>query len=144
MRSAVYTKVAPLKVGVHPSAEPIPAGSQYDLNYRPIRSKIIWGGVYDCAWFRMHGTLPASAAGKHIVAHVNVGGEGVIYQETEPQSAITLVMSYIDRLQSGVGKTVIEVARQAEANQDVQLYIDAGYNGYYGYPFGWGVFQYAD
>ena len=144
MRSAIYTKIAPLKVGIHPSAEPIPAGSQYDLNYRPIHSKAIWGGVYDCAWFHLRGTIPASAAGKHIVAHVNVGGEGVVYEGAEPQSAITLVMSYIDRLQSGVGKTVIEITQKADANQEVQLYIDSGYNGYFGYPFGWGIFQYAD
>lgn len=144
MRSSIYTKVAPLKVGVHTSGEPIAPGNQYDLNYQPTHSKSIWGGVYDCAWFRLRGTIPASAAGKHLVAHVNVGGEGAIYQGNEPQSAITLVMSYIDRLQSGVGKTIIEVAQQAEANKEVQLYIDAGYNGYYGYPFGWGIFQYAD
>lgn len=144
MRSAIYTKIAPLQVSIHPSAEPIPAGSQYDLTYRPIHGKHVWGGVYDCAWFRMRGSVPGSASGKHIVAHMNVGGEGAVYQGTEPQSAITLVMSYIDRLQSSVGKTVIEVARQAEANQPVEFYLDAGYNGYYGYPFGWGIFQYAD
>jgi len=144
MRSSIYTKVAPLKVSVHTSVEPIPPGNQYDLNYRPIFSKSIWGGVYDCAWFRLRATIPASVAGKHIVAHVNVGGEGAVYNGTEPQSAITLVMSYIDRLQSGVGKTIIEISQKADANQEVQLYIDAGYNGYYGYPFGWGIFQYAD
>ncbi len=144
IRSAIYTKVAQFKVGVHPSAEPIPAGSQNDLSYRSISRKSIWGGVYDCAWFRLQAAIPASAAGKHVVAHVNVGGEGAVYQATEPQNAITLEMNFIDHLQSGVGKTVIEVSKQAEANQEVQLYIDAGYNGYYGYPFGWGVFQYAD
>jgi alpha-mannosidase len=144
MRSGIYTKVAPLQVGAHPSAEPIAPGSQYDLNYHRIHSKNVWGKVYDCAWFHIHGTIPVSATGKHIVAHVNVGGEGAVYQGTEPQSAITLVMSYIDRLQSSVGKTVIEVAQKAEANQAVEFYLDAGYNGYFGYPFGWGIFQYAD
>ncbi|PKO01310.1 MAG: alpha-mannosidase [Chloroflexi bacterium HGW-Chloroflexi-4] len=129
---------------MHPSAEPIPPGNQAELSYRPIHSKAVWGGVYDCAWFQLHGTIPAGAAGKHVVAHINVGGEAVVYEGTEPQSAITLPMNFMDRLQSGVGKTIIEITKQAEANQDVSLYIDAGYNGYYGYPFGWGIFQYAD
>lgn len=144
MRAAIYTKVAPFKVEVHTSAEPIPAGDQFKLNYRPIHKKTIWGGVYDCAWFRLRGTIPANAAGKHIVAHINIGGEGAIYQGAEPQSAVTNVMSYIDRLQSGVGKTVVDISQQAEAGQTVEYYLDAGYNGTYGYPFGWGIFQYAD
>ena len=144
MRSQIYIKVAPLQVGVHPSTEPIPPGSQDQLNYRLIHSKHLWGGIYDCAWFRLRGSVPTSSVGKHIVAHVNVGGEAAAYQGDEPKSAITLVMSYIDRLQSSVGKTVIEVAQQARPNQSVEFFLDAGYNGFYGYPFGWGIFQYAD
>lgn len=144
IRSSIYTKVAKLQVEVHRSAEPIPPGSQYELKYRPIHSKRVWGGVYDCAWFRIRGSIPKHASGKHIVTLINLGGEAALYEGTEPQSAITPVMSYIDRLQSCVGKTVIEVAHQAEADQKLEFYLDAGFNGYLGYPYGWGIFHYAD
>lgn len=144
MRGAIYTKVASLEVGAHPTKEPVPPGGQQRLDYRPVRKNGVWGGVFDCAWFRVRGTVPASAAGKHVVVHINVGGEGAVYDGTEPVAGITLVMSYIDRVQSGVGKSVIEVAQQARAGQQVELYIDAGYNGYYNYPFGWGIFHYAE
>jgi alpha-mannosidase len=144
IRAGIYNKVTRLQVAVHPSAEPIPPGSQYELTYRPIHSMHVWGGVYDCAWFRIRGSVPKHASGKHIVALINLGGEAALYEGTEPQSAITPVMSYIDRLQSSVGKTVIEVAQQAEADQKLEFYLDAGYNGALGYPYGWGVFHYAD
>lgn len=144
MRGNIYTKIGPLEVGVHPSCEPLPPGEQQNLDYRPIRRKSVWGGVFDCAWFRVKGVIPSAAQGKHVVVHINVGGEGAVYDGAEPASAITLVMSYIDRLQSGVGKSVIEISPCAKNGEKVELYIDAGYNGYYNYPFGWGIFHYAD
>ena len=144
MRGAIYTPIAPLAVGVHPSAEPIPPGEQYGLAYCPIRRGQTWGGLYGCAWFRVEGIMPQSAAGRHVVVHINVGGEGAVYTGTEPTQAISLVSSYIDRVQSGVGKSVIEVSQSAEAGQPLSYYIDAGYNGYFNYTFGRGIFWYAD
>jgi alpha-mannosidase len=144
MRAAIYTKVSPLQVGVCRSAEPLPPGSQTGLHYRPTHRNAVWGGVYSCAWFRVRGSVPAHAANRHVVVHINVGGEGAVYQGTEPQSGITPEMSYIDHLQAGGGKSIIEVSACAVAGQPVEFYIDAGYNGTYGYPFGWGVFRYAN
>lgn len=144
MRSAIFTKVAPLQVEFHPSAEPIAAGRQFQLDYRPIHKNGIWGGIFSCAWFRVRGVVPPTAAGKHVVVHINVGGEGVVYDGVEPISSITLVSSYIDRLQASVSKSIIEVAPHAQTGEAVEFYIDAGYNGYFNYPYGWGIFHYAD
>ena len=141
---AIYRRVALPEVSVYPSAEPVPPGEQYSLDYRAIRGKGIWGGVFGCAWFRVRGTIPESAAGRHVVLHINTGGEGAVYSGTEPRQAISLITSYIDRLQPGAGKSIIEISGCAEAGAGIELYIDAGYNGYYNFPFGRGIFHYAE
>ena len=131
LRRAVYTPVCPMQVGVHATREPVPPGQQAGLNYRSIRGGTVWGGLFSCAWFRARATVPEVARGRHVVAHIDVGGEGAVYDGSEPVHAITSIMSYIDRVQSGVGKTIIEISLCAEPGQDIELYIDAGYNGYF-------------
>ncbi len=143
MQKKIYTVIAPLEVKVHSTKEPIAPGNQRNLEYKPIRRGQIWAGVFGSAWFRIRGVIPKSAQGKHVVVHINVGGEGAIYHDCEPEAGITLVMSYIDRLQASYGKSIIEVSLSAKPDSPLEIYIDAGYNGYYNYPFGFGIFQYA-
>lgn len=143
MRKAIYKKVATLEAAVHASDEPIPAGMQKDLIYTPISKKRIWGGLYDCAWFRIKGIVPKTAAGKHVVANICIGGEGAVYDGVEPVAAITSVMSYIDRIGASKGKSIVEVSDSATPGTNIEMYIDAGYNGYYNLPFGYGIFRYA-
>ena len=144
LRRDIYIPVAKLEVDVYSSKEPMPSEIREELPYRPIRRGGIWGGLFGCAWFRVRGKAPDWVTGRRLVVHINVGGEGAVYMGPEPEHAITSIMSYIDRVQSGVGKSVIEISDNAEGGQEIELYIDAGYNGYFNYPVGCGLFHYAD
>lgn len=143
IRQAIYKTIARLDVSVHTSDEPVAPGLQRDLKYDSISKKRVWAKVYGCAWFKISGLIPSDSDKKHIVVKINIGGEGAVYSDTEPVSAITSVMSYIDRLDAGTGKSIIEISDFASPGSILELYIDAGFNGYYNLPFGLGIFRYA-
>ncbi|MDP3143610.1 MAG: alpha-mannosidase, partial [Candidatus Omnitrophota bacterium] len=145
MRKEIYRKVASLRVEYHPSKEPIPASEKEKLTYTRLYPGGVWGWhLYDCAWFHITGSIPTSAQGKHVVVHISIGGEGLVYEGSEPTQSITSVMSYIDRQQASVGKTTLEIANPAAGNEKIDLYLDGGYNGIYNVLVGAGIFWFAD
>jgi len=143
IRKAIYIKIATLDVAVHTSKEPIPPGTQKKLNYTAVSKKRIWAGVYGCAWFRIKGIVPKNAAGCHVVIKICIGGEGAVYDDCEPISAITSVLGYAERIGASKGKSIIEISDTAIPNTPIEIYMDAGYNGYYNFPYGYGIFKYA-
>ena len=46
--------------------------------WRPMREGEAWGRAWDRAWFRLHGRVPAAWAGRRIVAHIDLGSEGLV------------------------------------------------------------------
>ena len=46
-----------------------------------------WGAKWEYGWFKGRVTLPAEAAGRRIVLHVDVGGESAIYVNGQPAGA---------------------------------------------------------
>ena len=108
MKQKIYTPVARMNVTFAPSDEPVSWEDHDALTYRPLPRKGRWADVFGCAWFRVDGQVPECAAGKHVVAHIDIGGEGLVYQrggDKMPVGAVTLDTSYIDRLQSCLTKT---------------------------------------
>ncbi len=144
LRARVYKKIAPVDVRVSSSTEPVDLQQRETLVYRRIQKNGIWGRVFDCAWFHMTATIPASARGKHVVLHTNVGGEGLVSNGADPDKAITLISTYLDRVTPGLGKSIIEITPSAEGGEAVDLYLDATYNGYYNVPYGRGIYHYAE
>ena len=143
IRTDIYKKTAELEVAVHTSKEPVLHGNQKNLDYIPISNKRIWAGVYGCAWFRIKGTIPKHAEGKHVVIKICIGGEAAVYDGCEPVSAITSVLGYVERIGASKGKSIIEISDIAIPNAPIEVYMDAGYNGYYNSPYGYGIFKYA-
>ncbi|MBP7344195.1 MAG: alpha-mannosidase [Clostridia bacterium] len=143
IRTDIYKKTAELEVAVHTSKEPVLPGNQKNLDYIPISNKRIWAGVYGCAWFRIKGTIPKHAEGKHVVIKICIGGEAAVYDGCEPVSAITSVLGYVERIGASKGKSIIEISDIAIPNAPIEVYMDAGYNGYYNFPYGYGIFKYA-
>jgi alpha-mannosidase len=47
--------------------------------FRPMPPGTAWGRKWQYGWFKAEVVLPAAAAGKHVVLHPNVGGEGLIF-----------------------------------------------------------------
>lgn len=144
LQEDIFTTIKQAEVFVSKSKEPVAPDQKDKLTYRRIRPGQIWAGVYGCAWFNIRTVVPESVRGKHVVLHVDVGGEGLVYEGTEPVQAITNVVFSIDKFQAGIGKSIIEIKDCAEGGETINLYLDAGYNGRSNIPVGRGVFQYAD
>lgn len=140
----IYTPLAPLSAAVFRSREPIPPQRKESLDYRPIRPGETWGGLFDCAWFRFRGTVPPEARGRHVAAHIYIGGEGLIYRGDEPWWGVAPDTSYIDRVTAGLAKSVVEISPCAEGGEPFEAYMDAGYNGYYNYPVGRGKLKFCE
>ena len=147
LRRYIYTPLAKLNVTFAPSDEPISWEEHDMLQYRPLPKNGRWADVFGCAWFRIRGTVPREAAGRHVIAHIDLGGEGLVYQSGGtklPVGAVTLDTSFIDRLQSVVAKTVVEIGNPVQGGEDVAFDIDAGFNGYYNHPAGRAYFRCAE
>lgn len=125
-----YAKLAPVSVGISKSREPVAPGTQTSLNYKKIVRGQIWAPhIYDCAWFHVTGSVPQNAEGKHVVVHMDIDGEGAIYDGTVPVQMITSKGTYVDDLSAESGKCIIEISDSATAGEKIDLYLDAGYNG---------------
>ncbi|NLD26533.1 MAG: alpha-mannosidase [Acholeplasmataceae bacterium] len=144
IRQEIYTPIKEAEVFVSKSKEPINPDQKEKLTYRPIRPGQIWAGVFGCAWFKINAIVPESTRGKHVVLHIDIGGEGLVYDGMEPVQAITGVVFSIDKFQASVGKSIVEIKDCAEGGEEVNLYLEAGYNGHSLLPTGCGIFQYAD
>lgn len=146
MRSQIYTPIADLQVEAALSEEPIPWENRKELVYKELPKNKKWAEVFGCAWFHMQGRVPATAAGKHVAAHIDIGGEGLVYPHDGakiPIGAVTLDTSYIDRLQACEAKTIVEISQSAKGDEVIDFDLDAGFNGYYNHPVGNAYFKCA-
>ena len=147
LRRNIYTPLGSLDVTFAPSGEPVAWEDHDGLTYRPLPKNGRWAEVFGCAWFRIRGRVPGNAAGSHVIAHIDIGGEGLVYQHGGsklPVGAVTLDTSFIDRLQAVLAKTTVEIGNPVRGGEPVEFDIDAGFNGYYNHPAGRAYFKCAE
>lgn len=129
IRKNIYKKVSDLSCEAALSKEPIKKDRLNEAEFYPLQTGEIWGSDFDCAWFKFKGDVPLSAKGKHVVALLNIEGEGVVYVDGKAQQGITQVLSGIDIVQSRKGKQVVDLFECAQGGEKVDLLVDAGFNG---------------
>ena len=146
LRKKVFRPCGTLSVSVSPSREPVPPEQKDALRYRPILPGGVWAArVYDCAWFRITGALPADWAEKNYVALINIGGEGLVYaNDGTPYEMVTFKMNPVDSLSAEQGKNTVRISGAIIKDGKIDFYMDAGFNGAFSLaPFGAGVLRYA-
>ncbi len=129
IRNKIYTKVASLSCEAALSKEPIKKKDLDKAEFVKIETGTIWATDFDCAWFKFKGAVPESCKGKHVVALLNIEGEGVVYIDGEAKQGITQVLSGIDLVQSRKGKQVVDLFKSAEGGEKLNILVDAGFNG---------------
>ena len=77
IRSRVYTPIARLDAEILRSAEPIPFDQLDRTAFVPLRPGTHWGKVFDCAWLRITGDVPAGV--DHPVVMLGIRGEGLVH-----------------------------------------------------------------
>ncbi len=147
LREKTFQTVCHLTVSAAVSREPIPYEKKDSLKYTPVRPGNIWGKkMYQCAWFHVTAAIPPKYRGQHLLLHIDVGGEGLIYTNSgEPYEMLSIKIAKVDEFSLEKGKTTAEVSDAILKDGRIDCYIDAGFNGsFLNMPFGVGIFEYAD
>lgn len=127
IRPAVHAESVPLTVEWHElTGEPIAATEGLALDYTPYEVGTPWGAAWGTTWFRLTGRVPAEWAGRRVEVAADLGFdrnmtgfqcEGLVYRADG-----TPVKSLNPRNQW------VLVADEAEAEQAVELYVEAASN----------------
>lgn len=131
LRHKAFQVIAPLQITFSPSAEPVPYSQKDSLVYRPIQPGHVWARkLHYCAWFHFTGMIPPQYLGRHLLLHIDVGGEGLVYTDSaEPYEMISTKVSGIDLLSLEQGKTMVELGDEIMRDGMIDFYMDAGFNG---------------
>ena len=124
----IYTNAIPLKASYLPSPEPIAFNDLKGKRFRKITPGTAWGDEFDCAWFRFEGRLDASFKGKDVVALIDIGGEGCLFDRRgKPVQGLT--PRFEDQHGGFIGpKREIRLYSPARGSEKVSLLIDGGAN----------------
>ena len=136
VQDRVYTTVAPLELEAWVTPEPVPFGER--TAGTPVRPQVgqSWGKLWDCAWFRFRGTVPARAGGLPTVLRIDLSGELCVFSpEGEPLRGLTTYASEFDYTLGRPGKTEFPWSTASRAGEAVEIWADAGCNDLFGkYP----------
>ena len=143
IKKKIYTRISEPEVYFSYSKEPVSPENRYSLEYKKIRKGEIWGKVYDCAWFKIIGSVPPQNLKSHLVLNINIGGEGLVFKGNIPVCAISHIADPSDFLSAAQGKTIIEL-NDFINDGSFEIHLDAGFNGQVmTLPMGRGIFRYA-
>jgi alpha-mannosidase len=129
IRRRVYTKVGELQAFYAADKEPIPFDKREELAFNPISIGDRWGINYDCAWFNFKGRVPTSCAGKKISALINVDWEGCLFDDDgNPVIGLSKIDGLLNVAQPAKGKQEVELYSCAEGGEEIDFWVEAGYN----------------
>ncbi|PLT47021.1 Alpha-mannosidase [Paenibacillus pasadenensis] len=129
----IYRPLVPLAVEAWVTREPVPFAERETGSYRKLEPGDRWGDLWDCAWFRFRGVVPAEAQGQKIVLLIDVNGELCVVDEAgTPRQGLTNVNSEFEMKLGKPGKRVVEVADACSGGEEVDLWADAGCNDLFG------------
>ncbi|MFC5529932.1 alpha-mannosidase [Cohnella yongneupensis] len=131
---AIYEPIGELTVHAWVTKEPVPYAER--TNGTPtgtLRVGDKWAELWDCAWFRFEGKVPAAAKGKKVVLLLDIHGEMLVVDKNGiPYRGLTTKNSTFDLTLGLPGKRVVEVSACAEGGETVDLWADGACNDLFG------------
>lgn len=124
----IYRDPMPLKASYLPSPEPIPFAELKGRRFKKIVEGTAWGDEFDCAWFRFETKLTAAYKGQDVVALIDIGGEGCVFDRRgRPVQGLT--PRYEDQHGGFIGpKREVRLFSRAKGSERVSLLVDGGAN----------------
>ena len=107
---------------------PIPYADALKASYKPIKVGAKWGELWGCSWFKFEGAVPEHFVGKEVLALIDVGGEGCVFVNGNPERGIT----YKAQRKGPHVKRRVPVGNPAKKGQTVSLLVEGGANGLFG------------
>ncbi|SFR67646.1 alpha-mannosidase [Agromyces sp. CF514] len=142
IRRRIYTRVAPLRAEVVRSPEPIAFADLDRTAFEPMRPGSSWGGVFDCAWLRITGEVPAAvrAGAADPVVLLGIRGEGLVLSpEGDLLDSVSTVFQQGDHPHSGGRYRPVQGVDLSSGR--VEFYADVAYNGFILYEAGRGRYH---
>jgi len=128
---ARYTTRGPLTIAAWTSKEPLPFDRRQEGEQCTLHVGYKWGGLFDCAWMRFRGHVPAEAAGQPVALLLDVNGEMCIFDERGvPLRGLTSLTSEFDFALGKPGKRVLPLT--ATTVGPVEIWADCGCNDLFG------------
>ncbi len=144
LEQAVYTPVGELEIRAWCTPEPLPFDERTRGRELALRVGDKWGDLFDCAWFRFSGQVPAAAAGKKTVLLLDVHGELCVFDgDGTPLRGLTTVTSAFEFTLGMPGKRVLLLSEHAAGGEPVEVWADAGSNDLFGNLQGGGTVREA-
>ena len=128
LKENFYLETIPMQSEFHLTDEPISYEQALEVTYDPIQPDTKWGSIFDCAWFRFSGTIPQAWQGKEVVALIDVGGEGCIFDETGTPIKGLTNKKLGWTLEPSVIKKRFYLYSEAQGGEKIDLMVDAGAN----------------
>ncbi|CAN5274261.1 glycoside hydrolase family 38 C-terminal domain-containing protein [soil metagenome] len=137
IRRRIFTRVGTLRAEILRSPEPIPFEELDRTGFAPLRPGTRWGRVFDCAWLRITGEVPAGVTNP--VVMLGIRGEGLVHSAAgEILDSVSTVFQQGDLPHSGGKYRPVQVDTTSGA---VELYADVAWNGVILYAVGRAVYH---
>lgn len=113
----------------HHSTAPIPLKKSIDLPRKPITEGAVWGNTWESGYFKLTAEVPREWKGKIVAAHIDLGGESLIYNEKGiPLYGLTNGSVFA----ANYSKDVYRIFEPCKGGEQVTLYVEAAANGLFG------------
>ena len=121
-----YGERLPLSITFTAADEPIPIGDLEKRDWKRIQPGQCWGNQWTSAWFRLTGRIPMEWKGCEVVAVIDTGGEGCVFDDGgNPVRGLTSRSTVTDPLYR---KAMVPVAKKAQGGESVDLLVEAAAN----------------
>lgn len=148
IRDRVHRTVADLRVEILTSPEPTPFGQWSAGDFRPIRPGTRWGRVFDCAWLRITGEVPAGVTvgtgpGEASLM-LGIRGEGLVHdRDGVVLDSVSTAFQQGDLPHAGGQYRRVAKVEPVEGDTGgrIEVYADVTYNGWILYEVGRPVFH---
>ena len=132
IRRSIFTTVGQLQAEIVRSPEPIPFDQLDRSAFVPVRNGASWGKVFDCAWLRITGDVPAGV--ENVEVQLGIRGEGLAFSPNgQLLDSVSTVFQQADLPHSG-GK--YRPVRHVDTTGRIEFYADVTYNGFILYEVG--------
>lgn len=119
----------PLQADYAHTVEPVAFDKRQELAYQSAKEGLTWGKKWESAWFHLKGAVSKAWAGKQVVAQLDVGGEGLVF---DASGRILQGLSNGSVFQHDFNRDLVPLFESCAGGEPVELWVEGASNGLFG------------
>jgi alpha-mannosidase len=133
----IFTFINDLTVDIWKTKEPVPYTDRKTGEHKTLSLGDQWGDLFDCAWMRFTGEVPANISGEKIVCIIDISGEANVVDENgHPKSCLTTRYSKFGPINMDYEgrpvKKIVPIVEKCVGGESLDFWADAGNNDLFG------------